>query len=187
MSRRVKDVRSWSNEYLICVCEGNAEEAVIHTLLDVHCLWFERENLVGRKITRKRKAEEIETEFLQREYEKPVSIARILDSKREQFRLGRLYAKRFSVFNFYTRPEIEMLLIIAENAFDKYSRSNKSNVKPSTFCKEELFKGESIKSLAFWQSYFADADKLVRAIQEYHRLHNKGDEYDLSYLLKNNV
>lgn len=73
--------------YVICICEGAAEETIMNLLLDHDCLCFSRDNLVGRSITRKRKASEIEREYLQRGYTKSVVILRILDSRSENFRL----------------------------------------------------------------------------------------------------
>ena len=124
--------------YVICICEGAAEETIMNLLLDHDCLCFTRDNLVGHSITRKRKASVIEREYLQRGYTKPVVILRILDSRSENFRLRPVYQERYPVYNIYTRPEIETLLIISEGAYDKYIRSKKSSLKPSLYCKEGI-------------------------------------------------
>lgn len=42
-------------EYVICICEGAAEQAIIELLLDHNSLVFAHDNLVGREITRKRR------------------------------------------------------------------------------------------------------------------------------------
>lgn len=169
--------------YVICICEGAAEETIMNLLLDHDCLWFTRENLVGHSITRKRKANEIEWEFLQRGYTKSVIILRILDSRSENFRLRPVYQERYPVYNIYTRPEIETLLIISEGAYDKYIKSKKSSLKPSLYCKEELSLGRHIKSKDFLEDYFYDVTKLICAITEYKRLRGQ-KEYCLADLLK---
>ena len=45
-----------ANGYIMCICEGAAEETIMNLLLDHDCLYFTRDNLVGHSITRKRKA-----------------------------------------------------------------------------------------------------------------------------------
>ena len=69
-------------EYVICICEGAAEQAIIELLLDHNSLVFAHDNLVGREVTRKRKSSEIQSSFLNRAYQRRVNILRILDSKR---------------------------------------------------------------------------------------------------------
>lgn len=108
------------DEYVICICECAAEQAIIELLLDHNSLVFAHDNLVGREVTRKRKSSEIQSSFLNRAYQRRVNILRILDSKKDSFKLPPLYAERYPVHNIYTRPEIEMLLIIAEGQVEKY-------------------------------------------------------------------
>ena len=170
-------------EYVICICEGAAEQAIMELLLDHTSLIFKRENLVGREITRKRKVSEIQTSFLNRAYQRRVNILRILDSKKDSFKLPSLYAERYPVHNIYTRPEIEMLLIIAEGQVEKYLQKDKTRYKPSSYCAEILFPGEHIKSREFIQDYFADINKLHNAIRLYHEQAGKRGEAHLFHLL----
>lgn len=172
------------DEYVICICEGAAEEAIMNLLIDNDLLIFSRNNLVGKEITRKRKGSEIENLFLHRDYTKPVNIIRILDSKAENFRLGKLYTERYPVYNIYTRPEIEMLLILAEGHYQKYLQKAKSNQKPSLYCKTELFSKQHIKSQEFLQTYFHDFKQLLAAIQQYDQVASKKGEANLCHLLK---
>ena len=62
------------DEYVICICEGAAEQAIIELLLDHNSLVFAHNNLVGREVTRKRKASEIQSSFLNRAYQRRVNI-----------------------------------------------------------------------------------------------------------------
>ena len=55
-------------------------------------------------------------------------MIRILDSRREEFRLSKAYEQKIDVVNVITAPEIEMLIIHAEGAYDQFKRSGK---KPS--------------------------------------------------------
>ena len=119
-------------------------------------------------VTRKRKSIDIQDEYLKFEYDWPVCIVRVLDSLRERFKLGTLYAERYPIINVYTRPEIEMLIIIRENKYNDYIKQ-KSILKPSIFCKNNL-KLPHVKSAAFLQKYWSSADEIVEAAIEYRRL-----------------
>ena len=174
-------------EYVICICEGAAEQAIMELLLDHNSLVFAHDNLVGREITRKRQASKIQDAFLNLAYQRRVNILRILDSPNDTFKLGPLYIDRFPVYNIYTRPEIEMLLIIAEGHNDKYRRKAKTHYMPSDYCAKELFPGKHFKSRDFIQSYFADINKLHNAIRLYHEQAGKRGEAHLFHLLSKSL
>ena len=110
-----------------------------------------------------------------------ISIIRILDSRGEKFNLSKAYQHKVDVINVITAPEIEMLVILAENKYKEYKSSHK---KPSDFCKQDL-KYRNVKRRDFVQDYFQDTDKLIAAIHEYKRVSNipKG-EYSLADLLR---
>lgn len=174
-------------EYVICICEGAAEQAIIELLLAHNSLIFSYDNLVGRKITRKRKASEIQSSFLNRTYQKQVNILRVLDSKSDPFKLSPIYTKRYPVYNIYTHPEIEMLLISAEGQIEKYLQKKKSLYSPSSYCAEILFPGMNIKSRDFIQHYFANISKLHNAIRIYHEKARKQGEANLFHLLSKSL
>ena len=108
-------------------------------------------------------------------------MIRILDSRREEFRLSKAYEQKIDVVNVITAPEIEMLIIHAEGAYDQFKRSGE---KPSEFCKINL-RMHDVKSYDFVKQYFSNPQLLVKAIKEYRRTANipKG-EYSLSDLLR---
>lgn len=83
--------------------------------------------------------------------------------------------------NVITAPEIEMLIIHSEGAYERFKRSGK---KTSEFCKAD-FRMHNVKSYDFVKDYFSNPQTLVNAIKEYRRTANipKG-EYSLSDLLK---
>lgn len=102
--------------YILCSCEGAAEHGIIELLVDSRMLKFNRDDLIDGQITRIRKARDIEKRFLNQDYEdRGLIICRILDSRSENFRLQKQYAAQYEVFNIYTRPEIEILHILACN------------------------------------------------------------------------
>ena len=110
-----------------------------------------------------------------------ISVIRILDSRRENFKLSKAYKNKVDVVNVITAPEIEMLIIFNEG---KYSEFKKSNRKPSDYCKSEL-KMADVKSYTFVKEYFQNSVVLIEAIKKYHELSRvpKG-EYTLLDLIQ---
>lgn len=108
-----------------------------------------------------------------------------MDSHSEGFRLSPAYEHKVdNVINVVTSPEIEMLLILAEDKYEEYIKKS-SSMSPSVFCKQVLKMKDKIKSREFVREYFADIDMLVSTIQEYKkkRILKKGEIY-LADLLK---
>lgn len=177
-----------SGDYVICSCEGTAEQVIMNILLDNDLLFFNRQNLIREETTRIRTAGKIAQEFLGQAYARKIHIMRVIDSKRENFKLPRLYCNRpkdidEDVLNIYTHPEIEMLIILAENKYQAY-KATSSKLLPSQFCKK-IFKKYNVKSNQFVQDYFADTDVLIKAIKDYKRLSNLDkNELCLADLLK---
>ena len=62
-----------------------------------------------------------------------------------------------------TRPEIEMLVIIAEDCHDDFQ---KRRMKPSIYCKDVLGLPE-VKTYGFFRSCFSDIDLLLKTIKRY--------------------
>lgn len=154
-----------SNHPLI-ICEGTCEEVIVKKLLSADLLVFPRANVID--ITQIRGATQIQENFLAYDVDEPACIVRLLDSRKERFVLGSLYRERFPVYNFYTHPEIEMLAIIKEGCHSAYTKRQKSRVKPSTYCMNEL-KLTEIKQRGFLESYW-DIPSLLSAIREYKRV-----------------
>lgn len=168
-------------KYKACICEGAAESAIIDILVDHDRLIFTRDEMLDECVIRCRSARTFEERYLRKGFNGSISIIRILDSRREAFRLGKAYENKISVINVVTAPEIEMLIIHHEGAYDHFKHSGK---KPSDFCKTDL-RMPNVKSYEFVSAYFHDPDQLVAAIREYRRNANipKG-EYTLEDLLK---
>ena len=150
-------------------------------LLDHDLLIFSREDLLEERVLRSRSAKKFEERYLRKGFSAKISVIRILDSRRENFTLSKAYAHKVDVINVITAPEIEMLIIHNEKAYDKFKRAQK---KPSEFCKTE-FHMTNVKAYDFVREYFADPQKLVHAIREYRRIaKNLSGEYGLADLLK---
>ena len=147
----------------IISCEGTAEQVAVDILLEADALVFSEADVVD--VTRLRKASDIQDNYLNLDYDWPVCIVRVLDSRRERFKLGNLYAGRFPVVSYVTHPEIEVLAIIREASRRRW---HGGRIKPSAFCKQELGMHE-VKREGFLKSYW-DADSLTAAAREYKRL-----------------
>ncbi len=168
-------------KYKACICEGSAEGAIIDILVDNNLLIFTREEMLEECVIRCRNAKRFEERFLRKGFDEQISIIRVLDSRREEFRLSKAYKHKVDVINVITAPEIEMLIIHAEGAYHQFKNSG---MKPSDFCKSNLSMHD-VKSYEFVKNYFNNPATLVNTIKEYRRTANipKG-EYCLSDLLK---
>ena len=142
-------------KYKACICEGSAEEAIIDILVDNDLLIFNREEMLEERVIRCRSAKRFEERYLRKGFDEQISVIRILDSRREEFRLSK--------------------------AYEQFKRSGK---KTSEFCKTNL-RMHDVKSYDFVKQYFSTPQLLVKAIKEYRRTANipKG-EYSLSDLLR---
>lgn len=67
-------------KYKACICEGSAEEAIIDILVDNDLLIFKREEMLEERVICCRSA---------KRFEEQISVIRILDSRREEFRLSK--------------------------------------------------------------------------------------------------
>ena len=113
-------------KYKACICEGSAESAIIDILVDNNLLIFTREEMLDEKVIRCRSAKNFEERYLRKGFDEQISVIRILDSRRESFKLSKAYAYKIDVVNVITAPEIEMLIIHAEGAYDQFKRSGKN-------------------------------------------------------------
>lgn len=149
--------------YVACIAEGAAETAIMDILLDNNLLVFNREQLIDEQVLSCRSASVFERRYLRKGFNGKITIFRILDSRREKFKLSKAYEHKVDVVNIITAPEIEMLVILNEEKFRTFKRSG---VKPSEFCKSQLG-FHNVKSYKFVSNYFSDPEILVSAIKKY--------------------
>lgn len=74
-----------------CICEGAAEAAIIDVLLDNDLLIFKREEMLDESVIRCRDGKTFETRYLRKGFKEQISVIRILDSRRENFKLSKAY------------------------------------------------------------------------------------------------
>lgn len=123
----------------------------------------------------------LEKSIWEKNFNGKISVIRILDSRNENFKIGKAYQHKVDIIDIITAPEIEMLIIFTEN---KYTQFMKSGKKPSDFCTQDL-RMSNVKNYDFVYDYYSDVTLLITAIKEYHRVKRipKG-ENDLLSILK---
>lgn len=169
------------SKYVACICEGAAEQAIMELLLDNDKLIFTYDDLLEGEPLRCRSAGAFEEQHLRKGFTDKITVLRVLDSRRENFKLSKAYAHKIDVVNIITAPEIEMLVIFSEGKYNEYKKSGK---KPSIYCKEDL-RIADVKSAKFLKEYFKDINRLISAIIEYKRVSKvRADEFALADLIK---
>lgn len=91
-------------DYKACICEGSAENAIIDILLDYGLLIFDREELIEEKVIRCRDGRKFEEKYLRKGFKYKISIIRILDSRRENFKISKAYVGKVDIINVVTAP-----------------------------------------------------------------------------------
>ena len=176
-------------KYLI-MCEGSNELAVINILLQNDLLTIKEDDLLGLKAFHARQINSNSAVKLELNIYpgNDVCVLRIGDTLTEKLTIPEDYANKIvNTEKYCTKPELEVLLIIAENLWGEYEKK-KSSVKPKVFAKTEIvFNGKRYNnSTTFYEQYFEDrADLLVDSIKQYKHLkkHDKEELY-LADLLK---
>lgn len=175
---------------ILIMCEGPNELEIMKILLENDCLRFTEDDLLGLTPYHARQivsSPQVCTELDM--YPGEVVLYRIGDKQSDTLRIPAKYSDKIvSVDKYCTKPELEMLLIIAEDMTDRYEKT-KSQIKPKAFAKANIKSGKKRydNSTVFFRDYFGDApEMLVQCIKEYKRYngsHDK-DEHYLADLLK---
>ena len=172
------------------MCEGSNEREIIRILLENSKLIFGEDDLIGLTPYRARQIDNnalVRTE-LNIYPGNDVLVMRIGDVQNEELRIPKDYKGKITgVEKYCTKPELEMLLIIAEGLVAEYEKV-KSEVTPKQFAKANIKSGRKYydNSTAFYRNYFGNnPDLLVYAISEYKRIKgaHKKDELYLADLL----
>ena len=139
-------------KYTACICEGGAETAILDLLLDQNKLIFSRNDLLEGEILKTRKGMDFETRYLKKDFSGKITVYRILDSRRENFKISKAYQHKVEVVNVITAPEIEMLIICNEGKYQDFEK--KKGMSPSEYCKS-ILKMKNVKSVSFVKAYFS--------------------------------
>lgn len=174
----------------LIMCEGPNELEIIRILLENDLLVFNEDDLLGLTPYHARQIKtsaQVRTEL--NLYPGEVKILRVGDKQSDVLKIPSEYKDKITAVEKYcTKPELEMLLIIAEG-FELQYEKVKSKMKPKDFAKKYICCGKHKydNSTAFYREYFGDnPELLVQCIKEYHK-HNGShgkDEHYLTELLK---
>ncbi len=177
-------------KYLV-MCEGANEKKVFDLLLENGSLKITGDDLIGLTSFHARQISssgQVRAEL--NIYPDVVKVIRIGDKQSDSLRIPAEYRdKIISEEKYCTKPELEILLIIADGQMAEYDKT-KSTVKPKSFAKKNIKcdKKKYDNSTAFYEEYFGNnIGLLVGSIREYQRLHGKAhskDEHCLAELLK---
>ena len=113
------------SKYNACICEGTAEQVIMDLLLDNNKLIFSRNELLEHEVLRCRTGKNFEEQYLRKGFTEQITVFRILDSRRENFKLSKAYQNKVKIINVITAPEIEMLVILNEGKYADYKKSGK--------------------------------------------------------------
>lgn len=167
---------------ILIMCEGPNEKKIMDILISNNCLYFTEDDLLGLTTFHARQISssgQVRAELNQ--YPGKVDVFRIGDTQSDELTIPKDYKEKIGeVKKFCTKPELEILLIIAEGLYSEYDKV-KSTVKAKTFAKNNIKLGK-IKynnSTQFYEEYFGtNIECLVRVINEYYHLKAKTHEKD---------
>ena len=177
---------------LLVMCEGPNEKAVVDMLLDAGFLEFSEDDLVGLTVYHARQLTAPVIKTALSIYTGEFAVYRIGDSMTDKLPVPADYQGRIKgVRKFCTKPELEMLLLIAEGKEAEFEKvkAGKRKMKAKDFCKANVVHNRKRydNSTQFYRDYFgSDIGTLVEVIEKYkqtHGAHKKGEEY-LADLLK---
>jgi hypothetical protein len=167
---------------VLVMCEGPNELEIIQMLLEGGFLIFSEDDLLGlRPYYAKQINTAIKTE-LNIYPGNDVCVYRVGDTLTDALKIPVDFKEKIKkVEKYCTKPELEMLLIIAEGKWDDYNKV-KSSVKPKDFAKMNvIYNGKRYdNSTAFYREYFGERKSFLKeAVQEYRRLkkHRKGEGF----------
>ncbi len=167
---------------LLIMCEGPNEKKIMDILLENGCLKFSQDDLLGlvpyhaRQIT---KSGQVRAELNM--YPGKVDVYRIGDKQSDKLLIPKDYKDKIAqVEKYCTKPELEILLIIAEGKLDEYEKV-KSKMSPKEFAKINIKLGKKKydNSTKFYSDYFEkNVQLLVDAIKEYQQIRSKSHAKD---------
>lgn len=109
---------------LLITCEGPNEKEIVHILLENNCLKFTEDDLLGLTPYHARQIKssaQVRTEL--NIYPGQVEVLRIGDKQSDRLVIPPAYQSQIiSVKKYCTKPELEILLIIAEGMESEYEK-----------------------------------------------------------------
>ena len=123
---------------ILIMCEGPNELAVIKILLKHNVLTFTENDLLDMRPFHARQLDSTQLKPALNVYHGDLVIYRIGDKLSDKLKVPKeLESQILSQEKYCTKPEIEMLFILAENRLSEFEKT-KSTVKPKSFCKQNV-------------------------------------------------
>ncbi|BDR52170.1 hypothetical protein KIM372_00770 [Bombiscardovia nodaiensis] len=179
-----------SSDRILFSCEGVAESVIVELLVKNDLLVFNKDRIItdldndDACYTLARKASKIPQSMLTRQEkeegaEEDITVLCVQDQPHHlplQFRSP--FNEWVQSLNITTNPEIEMLVVYAENRLQEYEswkRRRRGNagakLKPSLYCKEVLALEDArfkhIKNRNILEEYWGNSDRLLYAIDQF--------------------
>ncbi len=176
-------------KYLVLI-EGNTDKALIEILMGKGIFKISADDMLDLRPHQKRQIDTYLAALIrQLNADEKVKIIRIGDKISDNLRIPKdIISKIDSIIKYCTKPEFEMLLIMAENMTDVYEKQ-KSTVKPKTFAKTFIvFNKKRYNNTPDWvHMYFdkwlnKDIKELLKAYKQYKK--HETDEMYLYDLVK---
>lgn len=174
-------------KYLI-MCEGPNEVTVLNLLLNNGHFSIDRDDILDLRIFHARQIHNnMAVQTAIRMYPDNITVLRIGDTLTDELKIPKEFkGKIVEVKKYCTKPELEILFIIADGLIKDFNK-HKSKTSPKSYSKEKIKLGKKTYDCtsAFYNEYFSDCEMLKNAIIEYKRTHkHQKNEYFLADLLK---
>ena len=174
-----------SDHKIVLMYEGSAEKAILETLIDNDLLKINRTDLLEEELFQRCALSKFCKSHMGHEMDNTVVLIRVIDSLRENVKIPVSYQHKFEtkVITILTRPEIEILNILAENKYSDFSK-NHHGQRPKEYCIQTLgYKSNYKFNKNYWDLNNNTHLGLVDSIKEYTRIANS-NEFTLGDLLK---
>lgn len=173
-------------KYLILL-EGNTEKAFIELFMDKGMFKIDADDMLDLRPHQKRQIDPaLHALIRQLPPEEKVRIIKIGDKLSDRIKIHRdIRDKIDSEEKYCTKPEFEILVIIAEGLYDEYQKV-KSKMKPKVFSKERIvFNGKRYTSSYQWITSYFNEDNARFALSEYKRMakHKKDELFVIDLLI----
>jgi len=173
-------------KYLILL-EGNTEKAFIELLMDRGLFKINVDDMLDLRPHQKRQLDTyLHAMIRQLNKDEKVKIMRIGDKLTDKLRIPKdIKEKIHSEEKYCTKPEFEMLIILAEGLYDEYQKV-KSSVKPKVYAKQNIKKnGKRYDNTQNWiHEFFIDIN-VIEVLNKYTQTikHAKDEKYLLELII----
>ena len=169
---------------ILIMCEGSNEQKIMQILLKNNCLNFSEDDVLSLEPIHARQINKSSmVKLALNSYPGEVIVYRIGDKQSDKLIIPKEYKDKITrVEKYCTKPELEMLLIIAENLTTTYEKV-KSSMKPKDFAKKYIKCGKHKydNSTVFYDEFFSNNPQLlvesIRAYRKYNGSHKKDEHY----------